>query len=57
VVLPELQSDIVNKYVVRRKNVKKQRAPALSDSTTFQQLWDTLGSKLIESAQGNMLYT
>jgi len=35
----------------------KQRAPALPDSTTFQQLWDALGSKLIESAQGTLLYT
>ena len=35
----------------------KQRAPALPDSPTFQQLWDTLGSKLIEAAQGNLLYT
>jgi len=37
--------------------MKKQRAPALSDSATFQQLWDALGSKLIESAEGNLLYT
>ena len=37
--------------------MKKQRAPALPDSTTFQQLWDALGSKLIETAQGNLLYT
>jgi hypothetical protein len=37
--------------------VKKQRAPALPDSATFQQLWDALGSKLIESTQGNLLYT
>ena len=35
----------------------KQRAPALSDSATFQQLWDALGSRLIETAQGNLLYT
>ncbi len=35
----------------------KQGAPALPDSTTFQQLWDALGSKLIETAQGHMLYT
>jgi len=35
----------------------KQRAPALPDSPTFQQLWDALGSKLIESTQGHMLYT
>ena len=37
--------------------MKKRGAPALPDSTTFQQLWDTLGSKLIKSAQGNLLYT
>lgn len=35
----------------------KQRAPALPDSTTFQQLWDALGSRLIETSQGNLLYT
>ncbi len=35
----------------------KQRAPALPDSPTFQQLWDALGSRLIETAQGNLLYT
>jgi len=35
----------------------KQRAPALPDSTTFQQLWDALGLRLFESAQGNLLYT
>ena len=35
----------------------KQRAPALPDSPTFQQLWDTLGSKLIESAREHLLYT
>lgn len=35
----------------------KQRAPALPDSTTFQQLWDTLGSKLIKAAQEHLLYT
>ena len=35
----------------------KQRAPALPDSTTFQQLWDALGSRLVETAQGHMLYT
>ena len=37
--------------------MKKQRAPALPDSATFQQLWDALGSRLIETAQGHMLYT
>ncbi len=35
----------------------KQRAPALPDSPTFQQLWDALGSRLIETAQGHLLYT
>ena len=35
----------------------KQRTPALPDSPTFQQLWDALGSKLIETAQGRLLYT
>jgi hypothetical protein len=35
----------------------KQRAPALPDSPTFQQLWDALGSKLIEAAQERFLYT
>ncbi len=35
----------------------KQRAPALPDSTTFQQLWEALGSKLIETAQEHLLYT
>jgi len=35
----------------------KQRAPALPNSPTFQQLWDALGSRLIESAPGHMLYT
>jgi hypothetical protein len=33
----------------------KERAPALPDSTTFQQLWDALGSKLKEAARGNLL--
>jgi hypothetical protein len=35
----------------------KQRAPALPDSPTFKQLWDALGSKLIETAQERLLYT
>jgi hypothetical protein len=37
--------------------MKKQRAPALPDSATFHQLWDALGSKLIESAWEYLLYT
>jgi hypothetical protein len=37
--------------------MNKQRAPALPDSPAFPQLWDALGSKLIEAAQGNLLYT
>ena len=35
----------------------KQSAPALPDSTTFQQLWDALGLRLFETAQGDLLYT
>jgi hypothetical protein len=35
----------------------KQRAPALPDSPSFQQLWDALGSRLIEAAQERLLYT
>ena len=35
----------------------KQRAPALPDSATPQQLWDALCSKLVEAAQGHLLYT
>jgi hypothetical protein len=35
----------------------KQRAPALPVSPTFQQLWEALGSKLIEAAQERLLYT
>ena len=37
--------------------MKKQRAPALPDSNTFQQLWDALGSKLFDSAREHLLYT
>ena len=39
---------------MRKKN---NGPPASPDSATFQQLWDALGSKLIESAQGRLLYT
>jgi len=35
----------------------KQRAPALANSSIFQQLWDALGSKLVETAQEHLLYT
>jgi len=35
----------------------KQRAPVLPNFPTFQQLWDALGSRLIETAQGHMSYT
>jgi hypothetical protein len=36
--------------------MQKQRAPALPDSPTFQQLWDALGSKLFDSAQEHLLH-
>ena len=39
---------------MRKKN---NGPPALSDSATFRQLWDALGSKLIETAQEHLLYT
>ena len=35
----------------------KERAPASPDSVTLQQLWDTLGSKIIEATKGEMVYT
>jgi hypothetical protein len=35
----------------------KQRAPASPDSPTFQQLWEALGSKLVEAAQERLFYT
>jgi hypothetical protein len=35
----------------------KQRAPVLSDSPTFRQLWDALDSRLIETAQERLSYT
>jgi hypothetical protein len=37
--------------------MKKQRAPALPNSPTFQQLWDALGSRLFESAREHLPYT
>jgi len=36
--------------------MKKERAPDLSNSATFQQLWDALGSKLREAAQGSLTF-
>ena len=39
---------------MRKKN---NGPPASPDSATFQQLWDALGSKLIETARGHLLYT
>jgi len=32
----------------------KKGATALPDSTTFHELWDAIGSKLIESTQGQL---
>jgi len=34
----------------------RERAPDYRNSTTFQQLWDALGSKLIETAQGHLTF-
>jgi len=34
--------------------MKNKRATALSNSSTLLQLWDALGSKLIEAAQGQV---
>ncbi len=34
--------------------MKNQRADDYHDSLTLQQLWDALGSKLIEAAQGQL---
>ncbi len=34
--------------------MKNQRADDYHDSPTLQQLWDALGSKLIEAAQGQL---
>ena len=33
-----------------------ERVPDYHDSATFQQLWDALGSKLMEAAQGNLTF-
>ena len=33
-----------------------ERVPDYHDSPTFQQLWDALGSKLMEAAQGNLTF-
>jgi hypothetical protein len=33
----------------------KQRVSASPNSPSFQQLWESLGSKLIEAAQGSLL--
>ena len=32
----------------------KRRVPALPDSPSFQQLWEALGSKLMDAAQGKL---
>ena len=32
----------------------KERVPALPNSPSFQQLWEALGSKLIDAAQGKL---
>ena len=34
--------------------MEKRRVPALPDSASFQQLWEALGTKLIEAAQGKL---
>ncbi len=34
----------------------KERVPDYHNSTSFQQLWDALGSKLIEAAQGSLTF-
>ena len=33
-----------------------QGVPDYHNSVTFQRLWDTLGSKLIEAAQGHLIF-
>ncbi len=34
----------------------EERVPDCHNSTSFQQLWDALGSKLIEAAQGSLTF-
>ena len=34
----------------------KERVPDYQKSTSFEQLWDTLGSKLIAAAQGSLTF-
>jgi len=34
----------------------EERVPDYHNSPTFQQLWDALGSKLIEAAQGHLTF-
>jgi len=34
----------------------EERVPDYHNSTSFQQLWDALGSKLIEAAQGSLTF-
>lgn len=37
--------------------MKKQRAPALPDSTSQASLWDDLGPRLIQAFEEHLLYT
>ena len=41
----------------KEEQTMKKRAPASLDSATFRQLWEALGSKLIQSAREQSLYT
>jgi hypothetical protein len=43
----------------RKQNIahNPSRATVLPNSTTLLQLWQALGSKLIQAAQGQMFYT